>query len=407
MKEAVFIFLKEFDQSKYHWVHANQKTQKSSGDMDELTQLPDKLVKKNIIVLLPSSQVGYFKIQVPQGTIQKVAKVAPYLLEDSLLDSPKDYIYLPLTKENNLLEIYVVSKQLIQSLQDDLTAAKIKNYRVIPEFLILDYEPNNWQLKLTDSHGFLRMSAYNGMVIDNKLSNEMPQMLKLALTSAKYDNNYPHALTILISEEAHEAAINQWEISYDCHINIKKDTLNYTGWLASLDDQPANNINLMKDFRGLEQHHKTLKKFIPAIITLCFSILLLTTGIVIEHQIIKKEYDQTWNSMVDIYQETFPEAQNISDPVYQMKNKIATMNKPQKKVKFTDLLIKIANELKGNVEIYKLDYQNKTITFDVKTKDYKILESIKANLKNKGLAIKIKGGKRDKNKINARIQLTI
>ncbi|MBC8343754.1 MAG: hypothetical protein H8E61_07215, partial [Bacteroidetes bacterium] len=354
-----------------------------------------------------SSQVGYFKIQVPQGTIQKVAKVAPYLLEDSLLDSPKDYIYLPLTKENNLLEIYVVSKQLIQSLQDDLTAAKIKNYRVIPEFLILDYEPNNWQLKLTDSHGFLRMSAYNGMVIDNKLSNEMPQMLKLALTSAKYDNNYPHALTILISEEAHEAAINQWEISYDCHINIKKDTLNYTGWLASLDDQPANNINLMKDFRGLEQHHKTLKKFIPAIITLCFSILLLTTGIVIEHQIIKKEYDQTWNSMVDIYQETFPEAQNISDPVYQMKNKIAKMNKPQKKVKFTDLLIKIANELKGNVEIYKLDYQNKTITFDVKTKDYKILESIKANLKNKGLAIKIKGGKRDKNKINARIQLTI
>ncbi|WP_086981707.1 type II secretion system protein GspL [Vibrio aphrogenes] len=136
------------------------------ADRDQLSELVDYSVQRQVIALLPSSDVLITPIKIPAGAGRQLSAMLPFLMEDELTQDIEKMHFSVIQRQGDQA---IVATVLHQYLADWLSLFKshgITLKKVLPDCLALPLKDNHISAMQIDQQWLLRKSDVKGAAVD-------------------------------------------------------------------------------------------------------------------------------------------------------------------------------------------------------------------------------------------------
>ncbi|CAG9298376.1 type II secretion system protein GspL [Celerinatantimonas diazotrophica] len=157
MRERLLIHLGSDEHQPIDWLCWTDDEQQvvASGvlkNAEELVQLQPLAQTRQVIVLLPGSEIALQQLALNRAQYNKVQNSLGFLFEEQLAADPQTLHICSVDYSDGLLTVAVVDKSLMQRWQQWLTDAELETTQWIPDFLLLP-NPQPEQLVLLHCRG--------------------------------------------------------------------------------------------------------------------------------------------------------------------------------------------------------------------------------------------------------------
>jgi general secretion pathway protein L len=292
------------------WLHlSSEATPETSnletGELSRLLQQPP--VNCRWIVLIPGEDVLTTTVNLPKKRRRQALKALPFVLEDSIA-SDVTLEHLAVGPDNTQGEtlVAITRKQQLRDLLKIFADAGITPYRMLPDYAMLQENPDTWQVLVSGDRAMVRCPDSTGF------SAPLSQLALLLNTGQDSENDSPARSVqwIRSADTITPVLPGNWQIEEQLVANPLQH-------LAA--DASETSLNLLQgEFKVIQPDSWNWRPWATAAVLalVAISIGLLETSL--ETARFNRENKQLQASMIELAREALPEAKQIRDPQTQL-----------------------------------------------------------------------------------------
>ena len=292
-----------------------------------------------VIVVLPVGRVGFVRAQLPAGPPTKLAKLAPFAIEDLIASSPEDIHTAVLDDvRDGVRLVAVLDREWLTSAVRVLEEAGFAPDRTIVESALVDGEPGIWTVIWSGQGGFAVPDGIEAVMLDSSVDGRPPLALKLAADERRVQGAAPRAVRVLLADKDDSIDVAKW--SESLHVPVTVDGR----WEPEkVDARTAACPDLLSGaYGGMWTNNEWLARLKPAAILACAVVglhALLTVG---DWARLAFEAHSLRNGMEIAFRKSFPDAKSVVDPALQMRRNFADLRRAAGEADASDLVPMLA-----------------------------------------------------------------
>jgi general secretion pathway protein L len=292
------------------WLHLSSEATPDTlnfetGELSRLLQQPP--VDCRWIVLIPGEDVLTTTVSLPRKRRRQAVKALPFMLEDSITsDVALEHLTVGPDNAQGETLVAITRKQRLSDLLQIFTDAGVTPYSMLPDYAMLQENPDTWQILLSGDRAMVRCPDSTGF------STPLSRLALLLNTGQD-------------SESGSSARSVQWIRSADTTVPVLPGNWQINEQLVAnplqhlAADASNASLNLLQDeFKAIQQDSWNWRPWARAALlaVVATGIVLLETGL--ETARFNRESDQLQASMIELAREALPEAKQIRDPQTQL-----------------------------------------------------------------------------------------
>jgi general secretion pathway protein L len=304
-----------------------------------VTRLAEVPRADEILVVLPVSRVGFARAQLPAGPAAKLAKLAPFAVEDAIVSAPEEVhaVVLDETRDAERL-IAILDREWLTSAISLLEASGFVPSRAIVESALVGNDPGVWTVIWSGNGGFVAFGGIEAVTLDASTDGRPPLALKLAADERRLRGAGPRTVRVLLAGGVEAPDVAKW--SESLHVPVAADGR----WEPEeIDARTAEGPNMLPGAHGgAWTSSEWLARLKPAAVLAGFVLavhLLLTLG---DWARLAYEAHGLRRDMESAFRKSFPDAKSVVDPALQMRRNSADLRRAAGEPDATDFMPMLA-----------------------------------------------------------------
>ena len=341
-------------------------------------------------VVVPAARVAFARATLPRGPAAKLARLAPFAIEDAIAPSPES-VRTALVRhlgEDEWL-VAVVDRVWLERAIAELAAEGIAPDRVIFESALVTCEPGTWSVVWHGSGGFAVLDGGESIALDASVDGRPPLVLQLAADERRGRPDAPRALRVLLAGAAELPDLAKWSES------LHAPAAAAGSWQPELiDARRVTTADLLADTGGPAWRDSGwLARLRPA--ALIAGIVLGVHGLLTLGDWVRLRYEASGlrTAAEAQFRRAFPDARTVVDPALQMARGVAGLRRAAGEPDATDaipLLARLAPALRAaNVRTQALKYERGQMELELALPAGDSREALAARLRAPGLVVRI------------------
>jgi general secretion pathway protein L len=340
-------------------------------------------------LVLPVARVAFVRAALPPGPASKLAKLAPFAIEDAIVSAPEDVLVTVLDDERDGERLVaVIDRGWLQSALAELAAHGIRPARAIVESALAAGSPGTWTVVWTGRGGFAALDGIEAIALDASLDGRPPLSLKLAADEWRRRGDAPKAVRMLLAGGADAPDTGRWAESLHIPVAVVGK---WTPEDADAAVAACPNLLPGAGGGGWRGARELAARFRPAAI--------LAVGILAVHGVLtvadwsRLAYEARGlrGDMDAAFRKAFPEAKAVVDPALQMRRNIADLRRAAGEPDAADLvplLAKLAPALAAaGLRPQALRYERGELALDLAVTADDTRERVASRLRVPGLRV--------------------
>jgi general secretion pathway protein L len=395
MKSAAFLQLHlpehwpdpgALDEPRLRWaLSAGGRVQEGASPLAEIPRADE------ICLVLPVARVAFVRAALPPGPAAKLAKLAPFAIEDAIVSAPEDILATVLDDERDGERLVaVIDRGWLESALAELAAHGMQPARAIVESALAAGSPGAWTVVWAGAGGFAALGGIEAIALDASLDGRPPLSLKLAADERRRRGDAPRAVRVLLAGGADAPDTGRWAESLHVPVTVVGK------WAPEATDAAAAACpNLLPGAGGGRWRGASdlAARFRPAAI--------LAVGILAVHGVLtvadwsRLAYEARGlrGDMDAAFRQAFPEAKAVVDPALQMRRNVADLRRAAGEPDATDLvpvLAKLAPALAAaGLRLQSLRYERGELALDLVVAPDDTRERVASRLQVPGLRVQV------------------
>ncbi|HTO49919.1 MAG TPA: type II secretion system protein GspL [Burkholderiales bacterium] len=357
------------------------------GGVGRLAEIPPA---DETCLVLPVARVTFVRAALPPGPAAKLAKLAPFAIEDAIVSDPEDIVVSVLddVRDGDRL-VAVVDRAWLESVLAELAAHGIRPARAIVESALAAGSQGTWTVVWTGGGGFAALGRIEAIALDASLDGRPPLSLKLAADERRRRGDAPKAVRLLLADGADAPDTGRWAESLHVPVAV------VGRWVPEETDAAAAACpNLLPGAGpGRWSGRELLARFKPAAI--------LAVGILAVHGVLTfadwsrlaVEARGLRSDMDAAFRKAFPDAKAVVDPALQMRRNVADLRRAAGEPDATDfvpVLAKLAPALAAaGLRPQSLRYERGEFALDLAVGPDDTRERVASRLQVPGLRVQV------------------
>lgn len=381
------------------WLTESEPVQVRQGALSEAAAAA---TGKQVIVVVPGTDVILTKVVVPTRNRNRMAAAVPYLLEEQLAaDVDQSHFALGERDAEGWVAVAVVSQACMDGWLARLAEAGVQADKIIPEPLLLPYRSDSWSLLVERDCVNLRSAPQGGMTLD---SVNLAFVLGRAIAELE---TKPAELHAWMAGGAADTVMFPEDLGVDVRINpLAEPTLAFLARQAHEDSV----IDLLQGpYSRREQLGRMWRPWRSAAVLLAVWVVLQFGIKSFQHHELQTQDNQLREEISRIYLQTFPEAKRVVDARLQMEQHLSELRGGKGNVGgFLRLLAAVSGPAAdlGGVEIDRLSYKEGELNIALMISDLQRLEQLKDGLAAASrMSVEIQSATARNNRVEARLRI--
>jgi general secretion pathway protein L len=342
-------------------------------------------------LVLPVARVAFVRAALPPGPAAKLAKLAPFAIEDAIVSAPEDVLATVLDDERNGERLVaVIDRRWLEVVLAKLAAHGMQPTRAVVESALAAGSPGTWTVVWTGSGGFAALGGIEAIALDASLDGRPPLSLKLAADERRRRGDPPKAVRVLLAGGADAPDTGRWTESLHVPVAVVGK------WVPEATDAAAAACpNLLPGAGGGRWRGAAdlAARFRPAVI--------LAVGILAAHGVLtvadwsRLAYEARGlrGDMEAAFRKAFPEAKAVVDPALQMRRNVADLRRAAGEpdpADFVPVLAKLAPALAAaGLRPQSLRYERGELALDLLVAPDDTRERVASRLQVPGLRVQV------------------
>jgi len=343
-----------------------------------------------IAVVLPAARVAFARASLPRGPLAKLARLAPFAIEDAIAPSPES-VRTALVRDVGDGEwlIAVLDRTWLDDALAALDAEGAEPDRVIAESALVPCEPGAWSVVWHGTGGFVVLDGAESIALDAPADGRAPLALKLAADERRGRDDAPRSVRVFTARGAEMPALARW--SEALHVPVAAGG----AWQPeSIDARRVAAVDLLADGAApMLGEGGWLARLRPA--ALVAGIVLGVHGLLTVGDWLRLRVEASGlrSAAESHYRRAFPDARAVVDPVLQMGRGVAGLRRAAGEPDPTDalpMLARLAPALRAaNVRPQSLKYERGQMELELALPAGDSRAALAARLQAAGLAVRI------------------
>lgn len=417
--ETLFIKLDNKNPDTVQWVVIDEAgNPEATVRQGSLAEARDFVHQRRVVCAIPGTDVYLSHVNLPSSrSRRKLQQAVPFALEDDLAEDLDD-LQFALGKEQTViasgsedppsqslvnLPVAVINKDRLRNYLDRLDEAGIKPHVITPDVLAVPYQDHEWSICIDEKNALIHTRPQAGFACD--LEN-LPFLLEAALNPDSGQEAVPSQIRIW----NHNGAVAPLNLDHEIQVDwVEPDSLPVATLARGY--KKDHYINLLQgEFSYQQEYGKLLKPWqLPAALLLALVIVLFTSNI-IEYQRLKNQQAELKQTMVDLYQQAFPDARNIPQPRAQMEAKLKEVgDASNSESPFLKLLNYVAAEISTNpqIQINSLNFNGSRLDLELSVPELATLDSLKQRLdQHTDIATQLQSASTEGDKVSGHLRIS-
>jgi general secretion pathway protein L len=308
-----------------HWPAADEaRLRWRRGREDGAAHLDELPRAERITLVLPVARVAFARAALPPGPAAKLAKLAPFAIEDAIVSAPEDVVATVLEDERDGERLVAaVDRAWLGSALAELAAHGVRPTKAIVESALAAGPPGTWTVVWTGSGGFAALGGLEAIALDASIDGRPPLALKLAADERRRHGDAPKAVRVLLAGGAEAPSTGRWSESLHVPVAVVGN------WVPQDADAAAAACpNLLPGTTGGRWHGKDLAAtFRPAAILAAAILAVHGVLTLADWSRLALEARTARSEMEAAFRKAFPEAKAVVDPALQMRRNVADLRR--------------------------------------------------------------------------------
>ncbi|MDQ7015829.1 MAG: type II secretion system protein GspL [Gammaproteobacteria bacterium] len=352
---------------------------------------------QNVLLLVSGNEVLLTHAHVPSKNRSRVLSAIPFALEESLIDDVDELHFAIGEADGDEYPVAVISKRYLEDLLEQLNAVGLRPQTLLPEPLALAEAHEGWSLLVDEQRAIIRQAGLKGFSIEIEA---LPELLNSALDFA--DTEAPQRLSVYHCGEADDLNLNTLPLAIDYH--------RCSHPLEQLNDRlekPAINL-LQGQYRRQDPLQKLWQPWKQPLAIAALLLLTSSIGMLLQHQQLGKQEQQLRSEIEQTFRATFPNVKRVVNARAQMKTRLKKLRSGQGNLHgLLPLLVSSAQPLAQakNIQLNGLNFRKGYLDLEVNTAQLQALDSLKRQLEQRQLRVKILSANTEKGQVKGRLRL--
>jgi general secretion pathway protein L len=353
---------------------------------------------KQVILLLPASDVLFLGVNLPIKSASQINKALPFALEDLLADEIETYHLVWYRQPKDMLYVAVISHDKFQAYLLGFQELGIELTGVYSETLCLPFDDQTCSILIDQQNAILRTGQWLGGGIDvevlsvwiDKLIAENPELQSLQIWQTSKTKPLLNELTI-----------------NKTHHEIDSPLLLFQMAAAKLGE----GFNLLSGSYGRKTTTDLQwKKWLPALVIFGLAAFIQTGIMLKSYWSQKTELAALETQTLALFKQSFPDVKRIVNIKVQAEQQLADLKKqqPGNGSRFIRLLYGTGQILSANsaFQLQQLDFTNDILQLQLTAPEMTQLEQFKQQLENSNeLSVKILSAESAQNALEAHLEI--
>lgn len=407
--------LSELDSNQISWAIDDQKSELTSGTLDECRMALQSLRKRpRIMVLLSTMDVLTTQVITPQAKKSQLQTLVPYAVEEQLvepLETQQVAIGTSVPHRGGQLQhhVSVIRQETLKTCLQRLQEYGIDPDQVFSEADFMTPAEDQWSLLIEPGKPVILHGTSFALSLRPE---DLIPVLKAMFANPGLSlpkSCVVHDLT-QESQALDDALLNLLE-SHEITVDWQTHSEPPTTFLAKLGD-PEKGINLRQGEFSRQQALNRLWQ--PWRLSAAFAgLLLLLIPIELWLNIAEQKHrlQDIRQQSVEVFKATFPEAKRIINPQQQMQNRLNSLKKNGLTNEQPFLyLFSIVSPVLGqmtDLTLESLRFRNQTLGCKLEIGSFEKLDLLKKSLMDKGIDVEIQSATTEQGRVRAQLQLQL
>lgn len=354
-----------------------------------------------LTVYIPAEDVLLTRVRLPAGRRSQLLDALPYALEDDLIEDV-DQLHCALGPKlgDQAFVAAVIRKSRLEAWLARLQAAGIQPRRMLPDALLLPWQPGHWSLACEAGRAFLRC--------DHSLAWACQAAMLPALLDRQLVRDPPPARIDVYGcdEPELQAVCARHGVTTVSHASSQAVELPALALQAGL---PGSELNLLQGaYAPRSRTRQRLRPWYASAALAAGLLLLVLAGRTYENYRLQEQNRQLAQRIEQVFRQAFPEVKRVVNPRAQMRHRLARLRGEAGAADqgFVELLARVApvmSQTRG-LQLQTLRYQNGRLDLQLEVRDLQTLEELQNRLTAKGgLKIELKSANASDNKVQGRL----
>jgi len=349
-----------------------------TGELSRLLQRPPANCRW--VILLPGEDVLTTTVSLPKKRRRQALKALPFMLEDSIAsDVALEHLATgPDTAQGETL-VAITRKKQLRDLLQIFADAGITPQRVLPDYALLQENPDSWRILLSGDRAMVRCPDSTGF------STPSTRLALLLNTSQQSESDGSARSVHLIrsADTTAPALPGNWQIKEQLIANPLQ-------YLAA--DASKTSLNVLQDeFKVIQPDSWNWRPWATAagLALAAISIGLLETGL--ETARINRENNQLQAAMAELARDALPDAKQIRDPQTQVLIAWRQLKKGSAGgAEFLPLLNRVAAAISQQpVTVHGIHFKDGTLTVALQGSSLQQLDNLRQQIEQQGLYVSL------------------
>ncbi len=204
------------DEPRIRWaLHTPRRTKNGVSGLAEVPHAEEA------ILVLPVPRVTFVRAPLPPGPPEKLAKLAPFAVEDAIVSAPEDAhaIVLDDVRDGERL-VAVIDREWLAAAVREIEAAGFTPERAIVESALLTHRPDTWTVVWSGSGGFASLGSIEAIALDASIEDRPPLVLKLITDERRARGAGPRAVQVLLAGAADPPDVAKWSAALHVPVEV-------------------------------------------------------------------------------------------------------------------------------------------------------------------------------------------
>jgi general secretion pathway protein L len=383
-----------------HWVLTDtQGRPEGSPCHGTLAEVHTQAAGRQLIVLVPATDVLLADAQVPSHSRRRTAQAIPYALEERLAEDVEALHFAPGQREDDgSIATAVVARARMDAWIQALQEAQLQPDRMVSALFAVAPEPQGWHILVQQNRALVRTGPQAGFAVE---ADVLPACLALALQDAT-----PPARVRLSLDSA--------EVDPD----VLRHALGASGAEVetAAGDAPfiasADAIDLLQGpYSRREQLGRRLRPWRAAAALAGVWLALQGGALMMEYRALAAESRALTQEIDRVFRETFPEVQRVVDPRIQMEQGLAELRAQHGGggnggfLRLLESAGEVLAETRG-LELHGVSYRAPHLDLDLTVPNLQDLDALKQRLaRTGGLDVDIQSATASDQNVRGRLRL--
>jgi type II secretion system protein L len=343
-----------------------------------------------VCLVLPVARVAFVRAALPPGPAAKLARLAPFAIEDAIVSGPEDVVATVLDDERDGERLVaVVDREWLASVLAELAGHGIRPARAIVESALAAGSAGTWTVVWAGGGGFAALGGIEAIALDASVDGRPPLALKLAADERRRRGDAPRAVRVLLAGGADAPDTGRWAESLHAPVAVVGK------WVPEEGDAAAAACpNLLPGAGGGRWSGTELAaRFRPAAILAACVLGIHGLLTVADWSRLAYEARGLRGDMEAAFRKAFPEASAVVDPALQMRRNVADLRRAAGEPDAADLvpvLAKLAPALAAaGLRPESLRYERGELALELRLAPEDTREKLAGRLQVPGLRVQV------------------